>query len=225
MTRQISTLLAAVLLAAGGPVCAGEGGTTAHWRAQGQAALEAALAVQPNTRRAKNVILFVGDGNGIASVTATRIFDGQSRGEPGEENVLSYERFPHVALSKTYNTNQQVPDSAGTMSAMMTGVKTSDGVISMGPEATPGVCRGSGKSALPTLLEQVADRGLATGIVTTTRITHATPAATYAHTPHRDWEDDSLVPAAMRTECADIARQLVEFKHGGGIDVIMGGGR
>ena len=199
--------------------------TSQYWRDQGRAALNAALAAQPNTNRAKNVILFVGDGNGVATVTATRIFDGQSRGEPGEENVLSYERFPHVALSKTYNTNQQVPDSAGTMSAMMTGVKTSDGVISIGPEATPGVCRGSDKSALPTLLEQVADRGLATGIVTTTRITHATPAATYAHTPHRDWEDDSLVPAAMRTECADIARQLVEFKHGGGIDVIMGGGR
>src|SRR5690606_18294284 len=68
-------------------------------------------------------------------------------------------------------------------------------------------------------------RGLATGIVTTTRITHATPAATYAHSPNRDWEDDTQVPREMGEECADIARQLVEFSHGDGIEVIMGGGR
>src|SRR5690554_1567270 len=225
MTRQISTLLAAVLLAAGGPVCAGEGGTTAHWRAQGQAALEAALAVQPNTRRAKNVILFVGDGNGIASVTATRIFDGQSRGEPGEDNVLSYERFPHVALSKTYNTNQQTADSAGTMSAIMTGVKTRAGVISLGPEITTGDCAGVADATLPTLLEQAEQRGLATGVVTTTRITHATPAATYAHSPHRDWEDDGKLPEAARAlGCVDIAAQLVD-RAGRGPDVVFGGGR
>jgi alkaline phosphatase len=62
-------------------------------------------------------------------------------------------------------------------------------------------------------------------VVTTTRITHATPAATYAHSPHRDWEDDTWVPEAMRADCRDIARQLVEFSHGDGIEVIMGGGR
>src|SRR5690606_29457650 len=114
--------------------------TADYWREQGSATLKAALATHPNTRKAKKVILFVGDGNGVASVTATRIFDGQSRGQPGEENILSYERFPYVALSKTYNTNQQVPDSAGTMTAMMTGVKTRDGVISVAPEQPAGVC-------------------------------------------------------------------------------------
>ena len=201
------------------------GETTAYWRQQGQQVLQAALERQPNTRKAKNVILFVGDGNGVATVTATRIFDGQSRGEAGEENILSYEHFPHVALAKTYNTNQQTADSAGTMTAMMTGVKTRAGVISLGPEASLGVCAGSQEAMLPTLLEQAADRGLGTGIVTTTRITHATPAATYAHSPHRDWEDDSQIPAEMRSDCTDIARQLVEFSAGDGIDVVMGGGR
>lgn len=220
----ISLALLALLEAA--PALAGDPShTTAYWREQGAAALEAALAVKPNTRRAKNVILFVGDGNGVATVTATRIFDGQSRGGPGEENILSYERLPHVALAKTYNTNQQVPDSAGTMSAIMTGVKTRDGVIALGPEAVTGQCAGSAAVALPTLLEEAEARGLATGIVTTTRITHATPAATYAHSPNRDWEDDTQVPREMRGECPDIARQLVEFSHGDGIEVIMGGGR
>lgn len=224
MSKKIWTgLLAATLVA--GPLGAAETHTASYWREQGEAALQTALAVQPNTRKAKNVILFIGDGNGITSVTATRIFDGQSRGASGEENVLSYERFPHVALSKTYNTNLQTPDSAGTMSAIMTGVKTRAGVISLGPEAIVGQCDGVADAALPSLLEQAEQKGLATGIVTTTRITHATPAATYAKSPDRDWEDDTLVPEAMRGQCRDIARQLVEFDRGDGIEVVMGGGR
>lgn len=196
--------------------------STAFWRAHGEQALKEALAQQPNTRRAKNVILFVGDGNGITSVTATRIFDGQSKGGRGEDNILSYERFPHVALAKTYNTNQQTAESAGTMSAMMTGVKTSAGVISLGPEAQTGNCKGAGDAALPTLLEQARDNGKATGIVSTTRITHATPAATYAHSFHRDWEGDTDIPREMKGCAKDIASQLID---NGRIDVVMGGGR
>jgi alkaline phosphatase len=79
---------------------------------------------------------------------------------------------------------------------------------------------------VPTLLEQAAARGLATGIVTTTRVTHATPAACYAHVPHRDWEDDSQLPEDARAAgFPDIARQLVEFSSGDGVDVVFGGGR
>ena len=62
----------------------------------------------PVAPAAKNVILFVGDGMGVSTVTAIRILDGQQKGMPGEENVLSFEQFPHVALSKTYELNQQV---------------------------------------------------------------------------------------------------------------------
>ncbi|MCK9564073.1 MAG: alkaline phosphatase, partial [Bacteroidales bacterium] len=224
MNKKLYAALLAVALAAG-PLWAAETHTTAYWQQQGQETLQSALAVQPNTRKAKNVILFIGDGNGITSVTATRIFDGQSRGGSGEENVLSYERFPYVALSKTYNTNLQTPDSAGTMSAIMTGVKTRAAVLSLGPEAVVGQCDGVDRLALPSLLEQAEGKGLATGIVTTTRITHATPAATYAKSPDRNWEDDTLIPEAMRDQCRDIARQLVEFDHGDGIEVVMGGGR
>ena len=83
-------------------------------------------AEQPAARveLAKNVILFVGDGMGVSTVTAARILDGQQRGESGEENLLHFERFPYTALSKTYNVDMQVPDSAGTMTAMMSGIKT-----------------------------------------------------------------------------------------------------
>ena len=64
---------------------------------------------------------------GISTTTAARIFEGQSRGKTGEETVLSWEKFPYTALSKTYNTNAQIPDSAGTATAFASGVKTDAG--------------------------------------------------------------------------------------------------
>ena len=175
---------------------------------------------------AKNVILFVGDGMGVSTVTAIRILDGQLRGETGEENILSWETFPNVALSKTYNTNQQVPDSAGTASALLTGVKTKAGFISVGPAPKRGECTASLQNALPTLFEHAENAGLATGIVTTARLTHATPATAYAHAPEREWESDSDMPqTALDAGCRDIARQLIEFSSGDGLEIALGGGR
>nr|CAD7575415.1 unnamed protein product [Timema californicum] len=66
---------------------------------------------------------------------------------------------------------------------------------------------------------------MATGIVTNARLTHATPAALYAHAPNRYWEDDSKIPVESRRTCKDIARQLVEDSPGKDINVILGGGR
>ncbi|MFB3118601.1 MAG: alkaline phosphatase, partial [Myxococcota bacterium] len=117
--------------------------------------------------RAKNVILFVGDGMGISTVTAARILEGQLRGESGEENELSFERFPDVALIKTYNTNQQTPDSAGTMTAMVTGEKTHAGVLSIDASIQRGDFRRSDEHRLATIVEIAEDRGLSTGVVTT----------------------------------------------------------
>jgi alkaline phosphatase len=174
----------------------------------------------------RNVILFLGDGMGVSTVTAARIFAGQSQGGQGEEHELSFERFPNVALVKTYNTDAQVADSAGTMSAIVTGVKTRIGHISVPPAVPHDDCAAALGNELPTLLELAEQRGLATGVVTTTRITHATPAATYAHVPNRNWESDAQLPeAAVAAGCRDIARQLVEFAHGDGIEVVLGGGR
>lgn len=194
------------------------------WYRQAQRSLKQAQQLRDRRGKARNVILFVGDGMGVSTVTAARIREGQLRGESGEENQLFFEAFPHLALSKTYNTNQQTPDSAGTMTAMMTGVKTKAGVLSV----DEGVVRGDHRSAVPlrTLLEEAEARGLATGIVSTARLTHATPAACYAHVPERGWEDDSLLPPAARADgYPDIARQLIEFPFGDGIEVALGGGR
>ncbi len=103
--------------------------------ARAKAQVEANQRLQPNTNKAKNVILFVGDGMGITTITAARILDGQQKKSPygGEESSLSFERFPYLAHSKTYQANQQVPDSAPTMTAIITGSKTNDGMLSIDP--------------------------------------------------------------------------------------------
>lgn len=176
--------------------------------------------------KARNVILFVGDGMGVTTVTAARILEGQLRGQTGEENLLSFEQFPYTALAKTYNVDMQVPDSAGTMTAMMSGIKTRAGLIGVSPAIERGDCAGTADASVPTLLEQAEQRGLVTGIVSTARITHATPAATYAHAAERNWEaDTSMLPLARELGCVDVAAQLVEFAHGDGIEVVLGGGR
>ncbi|HUO85306.1 MAG TPA: alkaline phosphatase [Thermoanaerobaculia bacterium] len=192
--------------------------------ARAAAAVAARAAELPLERRAKNVILFVGDGMGVSTVSAARILEGQMRGETGEENFLAFERFPFIALAKTWTTDSQVPDSAGTMSAMMTGVKTYSGAIAVSDDARDDPFDSG--HALPTLLEIAENRGMATGIISTARVTHATPAATYAHIANRDWEVDSArSPEAAQAGVVDIARQLLQPAAGDGPEVVFGGGR
>jgi len=201
----------------------------AYWD-MGRAALADRMRIANRPKRAKNVILMVGDGMGITTITAARIFDGQNPGNgaprrSGEENSLSFERLPHLALVKTYNINAQVSDSAGTASAMNTGVKTDIGVINYFANQPPEACKKP--ETLPKSFAELAKaQGLAVGVVTTTRITHATPAAVYGHAYSRNWEGaDRAYPAAARASgCPDLASQLVDFKPGGGLDVVLGGG-
>ena len=174
-------------------------------------------------KKARNVILFVGDGMGVATVTAARIFDGQSKGLSGEEHVLPFETFPNVALVKTYNTNQQVPDSAGTITAMLTGAKTRAGLINVGPDSLRRSCKGQLANPLTPITETLRDEGKAIGVVTSARITHATPAGVFARTAERDWEDDANIrPGDWELGCRDVAWQLVHAEDGP--QVAMGGG-
>lgn len=197
-----------------------------QWYRDGAMAARAGAALRGNEHPAKNVILFVGDGMGLSTVAAARILEGQLKGHPGEENALSFERFPYVSLSKTYSVDGQTPDSAPTMSAMMTGIKTNQGVIAVTQRARYNDCASARGQSVATLLELSEAMGLATGIVSTARITHATPAATYAHTPNRDWENDAELTTEAKTNgCHDIATQLVDFPFGDGIEVALGGGR
>ena len=184
--------------------------------------------------KAKNVILFVGDGMGISTVTAARILAGQLEGGMGEDYQLSFETMPYSGFVKTYNVDAQTPDSAGTMTAMVSGVKTDVGVIGVDEDIERGVCSTVAGNELVTSLELAEIAGKATGLISTARITHATPAATYAKSADRNWEDNSDMPAGSDA-CEDIASQLVNFEANlearfagidvDGIDVVMGGGR
>ena len=205
------------------------------WYTEAQSSISDKL-MQSEGRSAKNVILFVGDGMGISTLTASRILEGQRNGNPGEEGYLSFESFPYTALVKTYNVDAQTPDSAGTMTAMMTGVKTDVGVIGVDEDIERGDCSTVAGNELVTTLELAEIAGKSTGILSTARITHATPAATYAKSADRNWEDISDMPqAAVDAGCEDIASQLVNFERNleqrfegidvDGLEVVMGGGR
>ncbi|WP_198972725.1 alkaline phosphatase [Xylophilus sp. ASV27] len=174
----------------------------------------------------KNVLFFLGDGMGLTTMTAARIY------QVGEDGNLTMDTLPESAFVKTYSANAQVTDSAPSMAAYMTGVKSNNEVVSMstptsafdkatGADYVRGAdstCPASGNgSPVTTLLELAKSAGLATGVVTTTRITHATPAATYAHICHRDGEN--TIAAQMVPQGAGYNSAL-----GDGIDVVMGGG-
>ena len=209
----------------------------AEWFSAGRSAIEANRLVnrELNTRRARNVILFVGDGMGVSTVTAARILDGQQRGIDGEWNRLSFEKFSDLALSVTASANQQTSDSAPTATAMVAGIKTNDGAISVDQSITrKEFCAEVTRAkSVRTLLERAEERGMSTGVVTTARITHATPAVNYAHVSNRDWEANNTIDSDLGatvlpvgcTKVKDIAAQLVDFNVGNGLEVALGGGR
>jgi len=193
------------------------------WYTAGQATIEARLALQPNTNRAKNIILFNADGNGVGTNYAIRLFAGQQAGGLGDDHVLPYETFPHMALVKTYTVNGQTPDSAPTASAMMTGVKSKNTMINVDGGVNVSDCANLAGNEL-TPLTLIADAmGKSVGVITTARLTHATPAAAYAVTVNRDWEDNTGIPVGCTQK--DIAVQLVDAMTSGLIDIAMGGGR
>lgn len=177
------------------------------------------------TPKAKNVIIFIGDGMGISTITAGRIYAGQKRGLDGESYELAMETLPHMALSRTYSHDYQVADSAATATAMVSGVKTKTRVLGLTSGVSVNNCASQAGNETDTLFELAERNGRATGIVSTARITHATPAATYAESASRDWEDDTDFRGNADPACKDIAQQLIDWPVGDGFEIAMGGGR
>ncbi len=174
----------------------------------------------------KNVIFFLGDGMGMTTMTAARIY------AVGEDGELTMDTLPETAFVKTFSNDAQVTDSAPSMSAYMTGVKMNNEVLAMS-SVTRAIdpiadvngnklannCGVNNGAPVATLIELAKAKGLSAGVVTTTRVTHATPAATYAHICHRDLENDiaaMLVPGGVGFNSALGAT---------GLDVVLGGGK
>ena len=174
----------------------------------------------------KNVIFFLGDGMGMTTMTAARIY------AVGEDGELTMDTLPETAFVKTFSKDAQVTDSAPSMSAYMTGVKMNNEVLSMSADTLaidPLVdangnklvnnCGANNGTPAVTLIELAKAKGWSTGVVTTTRITHATPAATYAHSCHRDLENDIAAAAVPGGAGYNTALGTA------GLDVLMGGGK
>ncbi|CAH2048805.1 unnamed protein product, partial [Iphiclides podalirius] len=199
-----------------------------YWRKSAAATLEAKLKETTNTNKARNGIMFIGDGMSLATVMAARTFAGQLERGLGEDNVLEFEKFPVTGLARTYCLDAQVPDSACTATSYLTGVKTKYGVVGLDGNVTRGACSSQlHQGNWATSIGQWAlDNGLDVGLVTTTRVTHASPAGMYAHTSERNWECDADVPEeCLALGCRDIAYQLIMENPGRQFKVIMGGGR
>nr|XP_045611120.1 alkaline phosphatase, tissue-nonspecific isozyme-like isoform X2 [Procambarus clarkii] len=129
---------------------------------------------------------------------------------------------------KTYDVDKQVADSASTATAYLTGVKTNYKTIGVDATAIYQDCSSiTEDNKVYSIVKWAQDAGKRTGVVTSTRVTHATPAGTYAHVTDRDWECDGAISAENQKKCPklkDIARQLVEDEPGASINVVMGGG-
>jgi len=162
------------------------------------------------TASAKNVILLIGDGMGFPQLTLARI-------DKAGENLSEYtsvelfmDGMEQTGYVSTFSANSFVTDSAPASTAMATGHKTNNGVI--GQDATAIPKKMDGKN-LTTILELAEKAGLSTGLITTTRITHATPAAFYAHVDNRDNE----------SEIADqLSKSNVQVILGGGLQYFVG---
>jgi len=166
----------------------------AYWKNKAMKELEQSLRdfERINTNIAKNIIIFIGDGMSLATVTASRIFKAQNNNlTDAEGNLLSFEMFPNVGLSKTYGVDRQTPDSAQTASAIYSGVKSNYHTLGFDNSIIYGNATSQDQAnKVDTILKWAQDKSKSTGFVTTARVTHATPAALYAHIADRGWECD-----------------------------------
>ncbi|CAG5110253.1 Oidioi.mRNA.OKI2018_I69.chr2.g4670.t2.cds [Oikopleura dioica] len=193
-----------------------------YWRDVGKERLRKMQQKPEIKGKAKNAILFIGDGMGVPSVTAGRILAG------GEGHVSSMESLDYTGLVKTYNVDYQTPDSAGTATAYLTGVKGNYGTVGITAAGRRGDCQSQLGNEVQSVLEKAKAAGKSVGFVTTTYVNHASPSGVFGKSAERTWysdkrmKQDPNVSDKDMEDCKDLALQLFEHDD---IDVIMGGGR
>ncbi|MFK7969421.1 MAG: alkaline phosphatase [Bacteroidia bacterium] len=146
-------------------------------------------SAQPEGHKPKNIILMIGDGMGISQLTAGLVVNGGD---------LELSRCKHIGLSKTFSYDDLITDSAAGATAFACGEKTYNGALAVHPFSN---------KKLPTILEVAHGKGLSTGIVATSYIQHATPAAFYAHRTNRSMYEDITL---------DFMDEEVDIAIGGG---------
>ena len=141
-------------------------------------------------KKPKNVIFLIGDGMGVSQVFA---------GLTANHGHLFLENFKHIGFSETQSADNYITDSAAGGTALSAGVRTNNGAIGMDTEKKP----------VKTILEKAEEKGLATGLVSTSAITHATPASFIAHQESRNMYEEIA---------ADFLKTDIDVFIGGGLD-------
>jgi len=136
----------------------------------------------------KNVILLIGDGTGLSQISSAFYF---------KETSPNYARFKHIGLIIISSSRQDITDSAAGATAFACGVKTYNGAIGVADDSTN----------VENLVEIISSKNIKSGLISTSSITHATPAAFYAHNISRDSEEEIAL---------DLAQSDVDFFAGGG---------
>lgn len=141
-----------------------------------------------SNKKPLNVVLMIGDGMGLAQITA---------GMYGNKNKTALEQFPVIGFHKSYSKDNLITDSAAGATAFACGIKTFNGAIGVDFDTIP----------QKTILEECESRGLATGLIATSTIVHATPAAFIAHQPSREMYEEIA---------ADFLKTDIDLFIGGG---------
>ncbi|MEX0720349.1 MAG: alkaline phosphatase [Balneolaceae bacterium] len=139
----------------------------------------------------KNIILLIGDGTGLAQISSGQI------GLVGADGLLHMQTMPVTGFVKTHSSDNLITDSASGATAYSCGLKTYNGAIGVDPNQVK--CK--------TILEMAEEKGISTGLVSTSSITHATPASFAAHVEKRSMQEE-------------IAEDFLDS----GVDVFLGGG-
>uniref|UniRef100_A0A1I8PM54 alkaline phosphatase n=1 Tax=Stomoxys calcitrans TaxID=35570 RepID=A0A1I8PM54_STOCA len=197
--------------------------THEFWLNQGKDFVRQQKNRQLNNNIAKNIIMFMGDGMGVATQVAARNYI------EAEHTKLAFEEFPYLGLSKTYCVDKIVSDSATTATAYLCGVKGNYGTIGVNGHVLRDDCVGMNNTDyhVSSIAKWALDAGKSAGLVTTTRVSHASPAGVYAHTANRNWETDADINKYCGQDhgLQDITLQLMQGNVGSQLKVIMGGGK
>lgn len=146
---------------------------SSYWKNIGQGVVHENIVKETKTKIAKNLIMFIGDGLSVGTITASRAYLGDTA------DNLFFETFPYTGMAKTYCLDRQVSDSASTATAYLCGVKTNYATAGLSGKVKRGDCEESAKpeNHLPSIAKWAMDSGKAAGLVTTTRVTHASPVS------------------------------------------------
>jgi alkaline phosphatase len=160
-------------------------------------------ALAPAEPKAKNIILFLADAGGTSTLHAASVHGY------GDTRKLFVQSMPYIGLSDTSTASNWVSDSAAGMTAIVTGQKTHNGVLSQGPDAVRGKTDGT---PLKTILEYAEEHGLSTGVMTNVGFYDATPAACYSQVNNR-------------AATAAVLKGFLNPRFGDGVDILIGAGR